>query len=70
MKTPVNKLPAVDPKSGRLNAVIDTPKGCRNKYKLDEELDLWRLSKILPQGMGFPCDFGLFRRRGERMVTP
>lgn len=58
MRALVNKLPAVDPESGRLNAIIDTPRGCRNKYKLDEQHGVWRLSKVLPQGMAFPCDFG------------
>jgi inorganic pyrophosphatase len=58
MATPVNELPAVDPDSGRLNVVVDTPKGCRNKYKFDEQHGQWRLSKILPQGLSFPHDFG------------
>jgi inorganic pyrophosphatase len=66
MATPVNELPAVDPDSGRLNVVVDTPKGCRNKYKLDEQHGQWRLSKVLPQGMSFPYDFGFIpSTRGE-----
>jgi inorganic pyrophosphatase len=58
MATPLNELPAVDPESGRLNVVVDTPKGSRNKYKYDEQSGQWRLSKVLPQGMSFPYDFG------------
>lgn len=58
MATPINKLPAMDPESGRLNVVVDTPRGSRNKYKFDEQHVQWRLGKILPQGMSFPCDFG------------
>ncbi len=58
MATPVNELPAVEPDSGRLNVVVDTPKGCRNKYKFDGQHGQWRLSKVLPQGMSFPYDFG------------
>jgi inorganic pyrophosphatase len=58
MATPVNELPAVDPDSGRLNVVVDTPKGSRNKYKFDEQHGQWRLSKVLPQGLSFPYDFG------------
>jgi inorganic pyrophosphatase len=66
MATPINKLPAVDPDSGHLNVVVDTPKGSRNKYKLDEEHGQWRLSKILPQGLFFPCNFGFLpSTRGE-----
>src|SRR5262245_41991621 len=58
MATPVNELPAVDPDSGRVNVVVDTPHGSRNKYKFDERHGQWRLSKVLPQGMCFPYDFG------------
>jgi inorganic pyrophosphatase len=66
MATPVSELPAVDPDSGRLNVVVDTPRGCRNKYKFDERHGHWRLSKALPQGMSFPYDFGFIpSTRGE-----
>ena len=66
MATSVNELPAVDPDSGRLNVVVDTPKGSRNKYKFDEQRGLWRLSKVLPQGLSFPYDFGFLpSTRGE-----
>jgi inorganic pyrophosphatase len=58
MAISVNELPAVDPDSGRLNVVVDTPKGSRNKYKWDEQHGQWRLSKVLPLGMTFPYDFG------------
>jgi inorganic pyrophosphatase len=62
MSPPVNDLPAVDPDSGRLNVVVDTPKGSRNKYKFDEQHNQWRLSKVLPQGLSFP--YGT-RSRGD-----
>ena len=66
MVTPVNELPAVDLGSGRVNVVVDTPKGSRNKYKFDEQHGQWRLSKVLPQGMSFPYDFGFIpSTRGE-----
>ena len=58
MVTPIQELPPIDPDSERLNVVVDTPKGSRNKYKLDEKRGVWRLSKVLPQGMSFPYDFG------------
>lgn len=38
--------------------VIETPKGCRNKYAYDEEFKAFRLKKILPAGAVFPFDFG------------
>jgi inorganic pyrophosphatase len=66
MATSVSELPAVDPDSGRLNVVVDTPKGSRNKYKFDEQDGQWRLSKVLPQGLSFPYDFGFLpSTRGE-----
>jgi inorganic pyrophosphatase len=66
MATSLNELPAVDPDSGRLNVVVDTPKGSRNKYKFDEEHGQWRLSKVLPLGLCFPYDFGFVpSTRGE-----
>src|SRR5215471_878934 len=66
MTTSVNQLPAVDPDTGRLNVVIDTPKGSRNKYKFNEQHGDWRLSKVLPLGMTFPYDFGFLpSTRGE-----
>ena len=66
MGTPIQDLPPIDPDSERLNVVVDTPKGSRNKYKLDEKRGIWRLRKVLPQGMSFPYDFGyLPGTRGE-----
>lgn len=42
----------------RLQAVIETPKGSRNKIKFDAASQSFKLSKILPEGMVFPYDFG------------
>jgi len=52
------RLPALDKESGHLNAIIDTPKGSRNKFKYDEQLGLFKLSGMLPVGNVFPFDFG------------
>jgi inorganic pyrophosphatase len=41
-----------------LNVIIETPKGCRNKYKYDEKRGLFKLKKTLPLGTVFPFDFG------------
>lgn len=41
----ISDLPAIDADSGRLNVVIDTPKGSRNKYKFDDKQKIFRLSK-------------------------
>ena len=41
-----------------IQVVIETPKGARNKYKFDPELRSFKLSRVLPDGMQFPYDFG------------
>jgi len=47
---------------GTLRVVIDTPKGNRNKYKWDESLGLFRLTKVLPAGFAFPWNYGFLPR--------
>ncbi len=54
----LQRIPSRERGSGRVHVVIDTPAGSRNKYKYDEELDTFRLSRILPPGAAFPYDFG------------
>lgn len=39
-------------------AIIETPKGSRNKFKYDRTTRLFMLGGILPEGMMFPFDFG------------
>lgn len=41
-----------------LEVVIETPKGSRNKLKYDQSSERFKLSKVLPEGMMFPYDFG------------
>ncbi len=41
-----------------INAIVETPKGSRNKYAYDEKTDSIKLKKALPAGMVFPFDFG------------
>ena len=55
---PAANLPAFDPESGDLNAVVETIKGSRNKFAYDESLGLFRLKGVLPAGASFPFDFG------------
>lgn len=51
-------IPPRDPRTKLVNVVIDTPRGSRNKFKFDEELGCFKLSRILPAGHVFPYDFG------------
>jgi inorganic pyrophosphatase len=52
------KLPPFDPENGDALAVIETPKGSRNKYAFNEKMGVFELRKVLPLGMIFPFDFG------------
>ena len=44
--------------SAVLDVVIETPKGSRNKFSYKEKRQQFRLTKVLPEGMQFPYDFG------------
>lgn len=41
-----------------IEVVIETPKGSRNKIKFEESGRHFKLSKVMPEGMMFPYDFG------------
>jgi inorganic pyrophosphatase len=48
----------LDPKKGHCRAIIETPKGKRNKFDYDPDSNLFKLGGLLPEGMMFPFDFG------------
>ncbi len=53
------KLPSTFSKNKNcINAVIETPKGCASKFGYDEETQMFKLNKLLPEGMSFPFHFG------------
>lgn len=52
------ELEPFDKGSGHVNAIIDTPKGSRNKFKYDEKIGMFKLGGALPLGAVFPFDFG------------
>src|SRR6201986_3348656 len=54
----LKRLPPFDAKSGNLNVVIDTPKGCRSKFAFDMKRKAYVLKSMLPHGTVFPFDFG------------
>ena len=58
----VEKLSPFDQDSGELNVIIETPRGCRNKYSYDEKHGVFKLSGVLPAGAVFPFDFGFIPR--------
>jgi inorganic pyrophosphatase len=57
-RSPHALLRPVDKGSRAINVVVETPRGCRNKFKFDEKLGLFRLNSVLPAGSVFPFDFG------------
>src|SRR4051812_861091 len=50
--------PQCDRKKSTCRAIIETPKGCRNKFDYDADSGLFMLAGLLPEGMMFPFDFG------------
>jgi inorganic pyrophosphatase len=55
---PSRLAPTDDDDKDLMQVVVETPKGCRNKYAFDEEERVFVLKKVLPSGMAFPYDFG------------
>ncbi len=56
--SPLSDLETFAEGSKAVNAIIDTPKGSRNKFKYDEASGLFKLGGPLPLGNVFPFDFG------------
>lgn len=55
----LTKLPNhLDPKKRVCTAIIETPRGSRNKFDYDPDSNLFKLGGLLPEGMMFPFDFG------------
>lgn len=50
--------PFSDGKEDFVNVMIETPRGNRNKFKFDPQLQCFRLGSVLPAGATFPYDFG------------
>jgi hypothetical protein len=48
-----------DKKSGDLRAVIETPKGSRNKYRYDPDCDCFSLATTHPDGMAKKNPYGV-----------
>ena len=48
----------LDKKKRECRAVIETPKGRRNKFKYAPETQAFTLGGLLPEGLSFPFDFG------------
>jgi inorganic pyrophosphatase len=62
LANPTRLNPFNDKRNGLVNAIVETPGGSRNKFKYDENLGLFALSGVLPEGMVFPHAFGFVPR--------
>jgi inorganic pyrophosphatase len=47
-----------DAEKRECKAIIETPKGRRNKFDYDTDYQLFALGGLLPEGLAFPFDFG------------
>ena len=56
------RLKPIGKKDGTLQVIIETPKGSRNKFSFDPDLEIFSLKSTLPAGMVFPYDFGFLPR--------
>jgi len=57
-----NQLPPHTAKRDVWNVVIETPRHSPYKYKYEPRLGAFVMSKVLPEGMFFPYDFGFLPR--------
>lgn len=48
----------LDKEKCECRAVVETPKGRRNKFNYDPEIQAFTLGGLLPEGLSFPYDFG------------
>jgi inorganic pyrophosphatase len=49
---------AIDGDGKFVNVIVETPRGCRNKFKYEAALGRFTLHAVLPAGAAFPYDFG------------
>jgi inorganic pyrophosphatase len=48
----------LDKKTCECQAIVETPKGRRNKFDYDSQLQAFTLADLLAEGLSFPFDFG------------
>ena len=54
----LSRIPTFRRNQRDLNAIIETPKGSRNKFAYEPEYGVFELAGVLPEGSVFPYDFG------------
>ncbi|MFW6079704.1 MAG: inorganic diphosphatase [Gemmatimonadota bacterium] len=59
---PWHDLPTGPDVPTELNAIIEIPRGSRNKYELDKASGLFRFDRLLYSAVHYPADYGLIPR--------
>jgi len=60
------KLPKTFSDEMKVHAIIETPRGSRNKFDYDHKFNLFKLKKVFPAGTGLPFPMGFIpRTKGE-----
>ena len=70
--TRANRLllpPGIRP-PGEINVVVEIPRGSRNKYEYDAQLDIFRLDRNLHSAIYYPGDYGFVPQTRARDGDP
>lgn len=53
----LSRIPA-QPKAGLINVLIEIPKGSKNKYEFDKDMQAFALDRVLFSSVQYPYDYG------------
>lgn len=53
----LSRIPA-QPKPGLINVLIEIPKGSKNKYEFDKDMQAFALDRVLYSSVQYPYDYG------------
>ncbi|HEY9811447.1 MAG TPA: inorganic diphosphatase [Halomicronema sp.] len=53
----LSRIPA-QPKAGLINVLIEIPKGSKNKYEFDKDMQAFALDRVLYSSVQYPYDYG------------
>jgi inorganic pyrophosphatase len=56
--SPWEKVPIGDDAPEVINAIIEIPKGSKNKYEFDEKLGVFKLDRVMYGSYQYPLDYG------------
>lgn len=59
---PWHDIPAGDRVPDEVNAVVEIPKGSKNKFELDKETGLLRVDRVLYSSVVYPANYGFIPR--------